>query len=146
MPVSRAGCPSVLPEILPTLDTSGSPKASADYALMGCWTGRLAGRPFGIGEYFSPHAGGGVVVEYGGAIVGRVATGSGVPTIVRFTADYACTAGRAGAYFVAVNLRTGARMDDGRAQRICPPTTWPPRYVLGLGERRYPVRWPRTSR
>lgn len=146
MPVSLADCPAVLPEAVATILVPRSPRTAADYSRIGCWTGRLAGKPFGIGEYFSPHAGGGVVVEYGGAIVGRIATGSGVPTIVRFTADYVCTAERAGAYFVAVNLRTGARMADGEAQRTCPPATWPPRYVLGLGARQYPVRWPRATR
>jgi hypothetical protein len=139
IPVSASACSRMLPGTLFNPFTSRG-RVPVEYSRTGCWTGRLARRIFWIGEYFSPQAGGGLVVEYGGAIVGRVITGSGVPTIVRFTGDYVCTAERAGAYFVAVNLQTGARMQDEQAQRTCPPPTWPPRYVLGLAHR-YPITW-----
>ncbi len=127
--------------------TSGSQSATvADYRLVGCWEGTLEGKRFILDEYFSPDLGGGIAIEYGGAVVARLMTGSGAPTVVRFTGEYVCDAEKAGAYFEAVNLRTGARMDDEQAQKTCLPPEWPPQYVLGLGTHHYPVVWPSIQR
>lgn len=116
-----------------------------DYKLVGCWQGTLEGKTFILEEYFSSELGGGIAVRYGGALVAHQMTGTGAPAIVRFTGENVCIAEKAGAYFEAINLRTGSPMEDEAAQRVCPPTEWPPAYVLGLGDRRYPVDWHTTN-
>jgi hypothetical protein len=146
-PITPASsCPKILPDNMRNPFTSGTQSVTvADYQLVGCWRGTLAGKKFIIDEYFSPQAGGGIAVEYGGIVVARLLTGTGAPTIVRFTGTYACDAEQAGAYFQAVNLQTGVRMDDKQAQIVCAPPEWPPKYVLGLGTHRYPVIWPKLK-
>ncbi len=112
-----------------------------DYAVVSCWAGTLAGKKFLLGTYFSSTAAGGAAVRYAGKLVAHLMVGSGPPAIVRFTGEDVCFAEQAGAYFSAVNIQTGARMDEKRAQDVCPPPVWPPAYVLGLNHRRYRINW-----
>jgi hypothetical protein len=147
-PVSPpSSCPRVLPDnVLNPFTSAGRVTAVTDHQLVGCWVGSLDGKSFILSEFFSQQAGGGLAVEYGGAVVARFISGSGAPTIVRFTGNYVCDAEKAGAYFQAVNLQTGARIDDEEAQKVCPPPEWPPKYVMGLGSHRYPIIWPAMRR
>lgn len=141
-----SSCPQILSPDLRNPFSAGPPPASpADYRLVGCWQGTLEGNTFVLAEYFSSELGGGIAVEYRGALVAHLMTGTSAPVVVRFTGENVCIAEKAGAYFEAVNLRTGSRMDDEAAQRACPPTEWPPAYVLGLGDRHYPVDWHSTN-
>jgi len=143
-PVSS--CPHILPPDLRNPFSAGPPSTSpVDYKLVGCWQGTLEGKIFVLEEYFSTELGGGIAVQYGGALVAHQMTGTSAPAVVWFTGDYVCIAEKAGAYFEAIILRTGSRMDDEAAQRVCPPTQWPTTYVLGLGDQRYPVDWHTTS-
>ena len=141
-----SSCPQILsPDLRNPFSAGPPPTSPADYRLVGCWQGTLEGNTFVLAEYFSSELGGGIAVQYRGALVAHLMTGTSAPVVVRFTGEYVCIAEKAGAYFQAVNLRTGSRMDDEAAQRGCPPTEWPPAYVLGLGERHYPVNWHATS-
>lgn len=142
-PVSS--CPHILsPDLRNPFNAGPSSASIADYNVMGCWRGTLKGKTFIIAEFFSSELGGGIAVQYGGALVAHQVTGAGPPAIVRFTGEYICIGEKAGAYFEAISLRTGSRMDDEAAQRVCPPTQWPPAYVLGLADRHYPVDWHTT--
>ena len=141
-----SSCPHILSPDLTIPFSAGSPSAySEDYKLVGCWQGTLEGNSFLLAEYFSNELGGGIAVQYSGALVAHLMTGTSAPAVFRFTGEYVCIAEKAGAYFEAINLRTGSRMDDEAAQRVCPPTRWPPAYVLGLGDRHYPVDWHTTN-
>jgi hypothetical protein len=145
-PGELTSCPNVLPEGMNSPFTPGpGPATRADYQVVGCWRGILGGKSFVVDEYFSRDLGGGIAVQYGGTLVAHLPTGSGAPAIVRFSGDYVCNARRAGAYFEAVNVRTGSRMDDETARKTCPPPTWPPAYVLGLGAQRHSVDWHTTN-
>jgi len=134
-----SACGKVLPDDIqnPFMPLT-KPLTAGDYELVGCWAGQLEGKRFVLAEYFSPYAGGGLAIKYDGRVVGRLASGSGKPTIVRFVGHFACDMEQAGAHYLAVNLMTGAVMDDRRAQEICPPQGMP-RYVLGLRNRRIPI-------
>ena len=141
-----SSCPQILSPDVRNPFSAGPPRTSpADYRLVGCWHGTLEGSTFVLAEYFSSRLGGGIAVQYRGALVAHRMTGTSAPVVVRFTGEYVCTAEKAGAYFAAINLRTGSRMDDEAAQRVCPPKEWPPAYVLGLGDLRYPVDWHTTN-
>jgi hypothetical protein len=143
-PVSS--CPHILPPDLRNPFSPGPPSTyPADYKLVGCWQGTLEGKTFVLEEYFSTELGGGIAVQFGGALVAHQMTGTSAPAIVRLTGEYVCIVEKAGAYFEAINLRTGSQMDDEAAQRVCPPTQWPPTYVLGLADRRYRVNWHATN-
>jgi hypothetical protein len=143
---SLSSCPHILtPDLRSPFSAGPSSTSLADYKLVGCWQGTLEGKTFILEEFFSSELGGGIAVQYGGALVAHQMTGAGPPAIVRFTGEHVCIAEKAGAYFAAMSLRTGSRMDDEAAQRVCPPTQWPPAYVLGLGGRHYPVDWHTTS-
>lgn len=111
-----------------------------NYQVVECWDGILAGKKFQLGTYFSPSAGAGLAIRYDGALVAHLQVGSGSPAVVRFSGNDVCVAEKAGAFFVAANLRTGGQMDERRAQDVCPPVSWPPPYVLGLGRERPSVR------
>jgi hypothetical protein len=142
VPGDLNACLNILPEKMSDPFNRGSETVTAaDYQLVGCWRGALAGKTFVLDEYFSPHFGGGIALRYGADLVAHLPTGSGAPAIVRFSGEYVCSAQKAGAYFDAVNIRTGSRMHDDTAQQICPPPVWPPSYVLGLRTRRFPVDW-----
>ena len=141
-----SSCPQILsPDLRNPFSAGPPPTSPADYRLVGCWQGTLEGNTFVLAEYFSSELGGGIAVRYRGALVAHLTTGTSAPVVVRFTGEYVCIAEKAGAYFEAVNLRTGSRMDDEAAQRACPPTEWPPAYVLGLRERHYPINWHASS-
>lgn len=141
-----SSCPQILSPGLGNPVGAGQPPLSPpDYGLVGCWQGALEGNTFILAEYFSSERGGGIAVQYRGAPVAQLMTGTSAPVVVRFTGEYVCIAEKAGAYFEAINLRTGSRMDDQAAQRVCPPKEWPPPYVLGLGDRHYPVDWHTTN-
>ncbi len=141
-----SSCPNILPQGMSNPFTLGTQSVTAsDYLLVGCWQGTLEGKRFLLNEYFSSALGGGIAIQYGHVLVAHLMAGSGAPVIVRFTQEYVCNAEQGGAYFEAVNLRTGVRMDDEEAQRVCPPLEWPPPYVLGLGVKRYPVIWHSTK-
>lgn len=103
-----------------------------NYQIVECWGGKLAGKSFRLATYFSPTVGAGLAIWYSGALRAHLQAGSGPPRIVRFTGNDVCIAEKAGAYFEAANIRTGARMDERHAQDICPPDAWPPAHVLGL--------------
>lgn len=134
-----SACPRILPDKMknPFMSLT-TPLAVRDYELAGCWTGKLEGKNFVLTEYFSPYAGGGLAIQYDGHLVGRVASGSGKPSIIRFTGQFVCDMENAGAHYVAVNLMTGAVMEDRKAQKVCPPQAMSG-YVLGLRDRRIPV-------
>jgi hypothetical protein len=139
---SASSCPRILSSDLRNPFNAGPSSTSvADYQLVGCWQGTLEGKTFILEEFLSSELGGGIAVQYGGVLVAHQMTGTGPPAIVRFTGEYVCIAEKAGAYFEAISLRTGSRMDDEVAQRVCPPAQWPPAYVLGLSDRHYPVAW-----
>lgn len=142
-PVSA--CPEVLPPDLTHPFAPGPVVTTpANYQLVGCWHGSLDGKNFTVDEYFSSELGGGIAVKYGDAWVARQMT-RGAPVLVRFTGEYICDAEKAGAYFRAINVRTGTPMDQEQAQKVCPPSRWPPSYVLGLGAHHYPVDWHNTK-
>jgi hypothetical protein len=143
---SLSSCPHILsPDLRNPFNRGPSSTSIADYKLVGCWQGTLEGKTFILEEFFSSELGGGIAVQYGGALVAHQMTGTGPPAIVRFTGEYVCIAEKAGAYFEAISLPTGSRMDDEAAQRVCPATPWPPAYVLGLSDRHYPVDWHTTN-
>jgi hypothetical protein len=143
---SLSSCPHILsPDLRNPFNRGPSSTSIADYKLLGCWQGTLEGKTFILEEFFSSELGGGIAVQYGGALVAHQMTGTGPPAIVRFTGEYVCIAEKAGAYLEAISLPTGSRMDDEAAQRVCPATPWPPAYVLGLSDRHYPVDWHTTN-
>jgi len=143
---TRSSCPRILsPDFRNPFKAGPSSTSIADYKLVGCWQGTLEGNTFILEEFFSNELGGGIAVQYGGALVAHQMTGTGPPAIVRFTGEYVCIAEKAGAYFEAISLRSGSRMDDEAAQRVCPATPWPPPYVLGLSDRHDPVDWHTTN-
>jgi len=143
---SASSCPRIVsPELRNPFNAGPSSTSIADYQLVGCWQGTLEGKTFVLEEFFSSELGGGIAVQYGGALVAHQMTGTGPPAIVRFTGQYVCIAEKAGAYFEAISLRPGSRMDDEAAKRVCPPTQCPPAYVLGLSDRHYAVDWHTTN-
>jgi hypothetical protein len=143
---SLSSCPHILsPDLRNPFNRGPSSTSIADYKLLGCWQGTLEGKTFILEEFFSGKLGGGIAVQYTGALVAHQMTGTGPPAIVRFTGEYVCIAEKAGAYFEAMSLRTGSRMDDEAAQKVCPPAHWPPAYVLGLSDRHYAVDWHTTN-
>lgn len=143
---AASSCLQILsPDLRNPFSAGPPPTSPADFRLVGCWHGTLEGNTFVLAEYFSSQLGGGIAVQYRGALVAHPMTGTSAPVVVRFTGEYVCIAEKAGAYFEAINLRTGGRMDDEAAQRVCPSTEWPPAYVLGLGDRRYPLDWHTTN-
>jgi hypothetical protein len=141
-----SSCRNLLPPAMPHPFMPADHTLTArDYTAVECWVGTLAGKRFRFGAYFSPGGGGGLAIRYAGTLVAHLQVGSGPPTIVRFTGNDVCIAEKAGAYFEAVDLRTGSHMDDDLAQDVCPPPTWPPAHVLGLGHKQYPIKWPGQS-
>lgn len=134
-------CRNLVPlELAHPFSPAGDHLTIKNYQAVDCWDGILAGKKFQVGTYFSPSAGGGVAIRYGGALVAHLQAGPGAPAVVRFSGEDVCVAEKAGAFFIAANLRTGEQMDERRAQDFCPPASWPPSYVLGLGRERPPVR------
>lgn len=111
-----------------------------DYRMVECWTGVLDRKKFQLATYFSAANGAGLAIAFGGALKAHLQIGSGSPSVVRFSGENVCIAEKAGAYFVAANLKTGQQMDERRSQDFCPPSSWPPPYVLGLGREKIPVR------
>lgn len=136
-----AECRNLVPlDLAHPFSPAGEHLTIKDYQVVDCWDGLLAGKKFQLGTYFSPSIGAGLAIRYNGALVAHLQAGSGAPTVVRFSGDDVCVAEKAGAFFIAANLRTGAQMDERRAQDFCPPASWPPSYVIGLGRERPPVR------
>jgi len=134
---------SSCPRIIPRDVRNPAPEWSQDlndYLLIACWVGTLKGEPFFIDVYLSSsHGGGGIGVQHGKSFVGWLET-PGPPRIFRFTGEYLCDAEHAGAYYKAINVRNGERMDDQKAQDICPvhPSDHlgdTESYVLGLNQK-----------
>lgn len=120
-PIAPASaCPAVLPGNLVAPFGPNTP-TSGHYRIAGCWEGQLAGTPFTIDLYFSSCCGGGVAVRSGGRLTAHVLAGAGPPGVVRFTGEDACWVEQAGAFYGAVNIRTGAVMPEDEARRVCPP-------------------------
>jgi hypothetical protein len=144
-PFRPSSCPKVHSRNISNIVGSDSQSTVTD-RLIGCWQGSLAGKKFAFDQYFSPNKGGSITTQYAGKVIPHIEIGGGPPTVVRFTGPFVCFAEHAGAYFVAVNLRTGEKMNDDAAQRNCPPRVWPPQFVLGLKSHKYPISWPKTVR
>jgi hypothetical protein len=102
------------------------------------------GKKFVLGEFYSEHEGGMVAVSLEGEYLGSLVTGSGRPTIVGFSGTCTCDAEHAGAYYQALDLTTGERVDDDTALNVCPPAKWPPKYVFGISKKIL-VSWPGTG-
>ncbi|GEM_PF-3428434 len=138
-PITPASqCPAVLPEgMAAPFGPNAGAFTVADYQIHGCWEGALAGRPFVLDLYGSRLGGGGMAARYGGRLVAHALVGSGPPAVIRFTGADVCWVENAGARYGAVDLETGLVLPDGDARSICPPQSYPPAYVLGLGSVRY---------
>src|SRR5215469_9864191 len=77
-----SSCPQILPPGLRSPFSAGPPPLSrADYRLVGCWRGTLEGNAFMLAEYFASELGGGIAVQYRGAPVAHLMTGTSAPVV-----------------------------------------------------------------